>query len=101
MAQRVSSVDRRPGISIEVDGVQVSAHEGETLASVLLLSGIDRFHTTRAQRPRAPFCNMGTCFECLVQVDSTGWVRACMTPVRENMRVTTGVCLADRTLTPR
>jgi sarcosine oxidase subunit alpha len=42
-------------------------------------------------RLRTPFCNMGVCFECLVEVadseDVWSRVRACLTPVRAGLRV--------------
>jgi D-hydroxyproline dehydrogenase subunit gamma len=38
---------------------------------------------------RAPFCGMGICFECRVQIDGKAQQRACMTPVREGMQVST------------
>jgi predicted molibdopterin-dependent oxidoreductase YjgC len=37
--------------------------------------------------PRAPYCMMGVCFECLVEVDGVPNVQACMTSVREGMTV--------------
>ncbi len=39
-------------------------------------------------RLRTPFCNMGVCFDCMVEVeDAPSRVRACLTPVRAGMRV--------------
>jgi hypothetical protein len=42
-------------------------------------------------RLRTPFCNMGVCFDCLVEVqdvpNGSSRVRACLTPVRAGMRV--------------
>lgn len=85
-------------MSISVNGAQMPAYSGETIATVLLANDVRDFHRTRANRPRAPFCNMGVCFECLVRVETAGWVRACMTPVRDGMSVLTGLCFADRPL---
>ena len=37
--------------------------------------------------PRGPFCMMGVCFDCLVEIDGVPNVQGCMTPVREGMQV--------------
>jgi predicted molibdopterin-dependent oxidoreductase YjgC len=95
---RIDSIERGAAIRLTIDGREVSAYAGETLATVLLLNGVVAFHRTKRGRPRAPFCNMGVCMECLVHVEDAGRVRACMTPVRDGMRVTTGVCFATREL---
>lgn len=98
MAQRRAGVVRGPAVTLLVDGVPVNAHGGETVATALLANGVTAFHRGPEGRARGPFCNMGVCFECLVQVEAGGWVRACVTPVREGMSITTGLCFAERKL---
>lgn len=83
-------VQRPAAVSIDVDGARVEAHPGESLAAALLAAGVRAFRRTRSGKPRGPFCNMGVCFDCVVVVDGDAGVRACMTPVREGMRVETG-----------
>jgi sarcosine oxidase subunit alpha len=81
--------DRRI-IQIQVDGKPIEAYEGETIAAALLASGIRIFHLSRKNKePRGLFCGMGVCYECLVTVDGTNDVRACLTPVIEGMQVET------------
>jgi predicted molibdopterin-dependent oxidoreductase YjgC len=36
---------------------------------------------------RAPYCMMGACFDCLVEIDGIPNQQACQTLVREGMRV--------------
>ena len=48
---------------------------------------------------RGPYCNMGVCFECVIEVDGA-LVQACMTPVRAGMHVATGVGRAARLTSP-
>lgn len=95
MAHRIEQgVTRGRSLALQIDGVDTSAYEGETLATALLASGCAAFHrTARSGAPRGPYCNMGTCFECRVQVQGRGWVLACMTPVEAGMQVTTGLVL--------
>ena len=99
------NIDRGEPFSVEVNGVSVPAYEGETVATVLFAQDVTAFRTTASGNPRGPFCMIGTCFECLVQVDggepespaATGahWVRACQTPVTENMRIFTDGTLPE------
>ncbi len=78
-------------ITITVDGVSLSAEAGRPLGAVLLGHGIEALrHSVRLGAPRGLFCGMGVCFECLVTIDGVAERRACVTPVRDGMRVETG-----------
>jgi len=74
--------------AISVDGRPVPAAVGESLAVALLRAGVTAFRASRSGQDRAPLCAMGTCYECLVQVDGRQ-VRACLEPVRPGMEVRT------------
>jgi len=74
---------------IEVDGRLVPAAPGQTIAAALIGAGIVVFRHTPTGAPRGVFCGMGVCFDCLVTVDGLAEQRACMTPVRQGMRVQT------------
>lgn len=74
-------------ISIEVNGLPVACHPGETVATALLAAGVVIFRRTPAGAPRAPVCNMGVCFDCIVTIDGRPGVRSCMTRVAPHMRV--------------
>jgi predicted molibdopterin-dependent oxidoreductase YjgC len=86
----VPEVERGRTISITVDGVPLPAYEGETIAGVLLASGRRAWRHTRHGQPRGLYCGIGLCFDCLVTVDGTPNVRACLTPVAAGMVVETG-----------
>jgi hypothetical protein len=89
-ARRLSEhVRRPPAVAIEVDGAPVTAFPGESLAAALLAAGRRTFRRARDGTPRGPFCNMGICFDCAVEVDGVAGVRACMTAVRAGMTVRT------------
>ncbi|KAA1380708.1 (2Fe-2S)-binding protein [Aeromicrobium fastidiosum] len=88
-SRRIASPDARR-VQIVVDDVEVTAFEGDTVATALLAGGITAFHRGVDLTPRTPFCNMGTCFECTVTIDDRRLRRACVTPVRPGMRVETG-----------
>ena len=77
-------------VSLTVDGRVVEAREGETVAAAMLAAGIDSCRTTPVGGvPRAPYCMMGVCFDCLVTVDGVGNRQGCMVRVREGMAIET------------
>jgi hypothetical protein len=72
------------------DGTPVEGHTGETVAAALLADGRTGSRRDSQQRWRGPYCNMGTCFECLIELQLRGnWVRvrACLTPVSAALEV--------------
>ncbi len=83
-------VGRGKAVTILVDGVSLPAYAGETIAGALLASGRRAWRHTRHDQSRGLFCGIGVCFDCLVTVNGTPNVRACLTPVAEGMVVETG-----------
>lgn len=84
--------DTGMAVAITVDGKAVGARSGDTVASALLAAGIDHCRTTPVTgAPRAPYCLMGVCFECLVTVDGVGSRQGCLVPVRDGMNVETQI----------
>jgi glycine/D-amino acid oxidase-like deaminating enzyme len=81
---------RQPGppVGILVDGQPVQALAGESLAAAMTAAGL-RGTGPGKGRERAPFCGMGVCQDCVVQLADAGRVRACLTPVVEGMVVAT------------
>jgi ferredoxin len=65
---------------VVIDGAEVEARAGETVAATLLAAG-----------GWMPFqCGMGACFSCLVTIDGTAARRACVERTRDGMVVETG-----------
>ena len=86
------AVRRGQPVVVYVDGRSVTAFAGETIAAVLLAEGVRAFRrTSRTGEPRSIFCGIGLCYDCLVTVNDTPNVRACLTPVAEGMVIKTGV----------
>lgn len=66
----------------------MQAPEGMNLAAALLSNGEATFRESPVTgAPRGPFCLMGACFECLVEIDGKPNRQACMVDVAENMDV--------------
>ena len=76
-----------PLVTVNFDGEEIRLPEGENLAAGLLAAGVGVFRRTPVSgAPRAPYCMMGACFECLVEVDGVS-VPACTLSVRPNLVV--------------
>jgi len=79
-----------PVVTFTIDGRSATARAGDSVAAALLANGVLVCRRTPiSETPRAPFCLMGVCFECLVRIDGIGSRQACMTPIRDGMRVET------------
>ncbi|RWR10286.1 (2Fe-2S)-binding protein [Paenirhodobacter populi] len=77
-------------ITIFMDDTPIPARPGETIAACLLRAGLSRFRTTPVSgAPRLPYCMIGHCFDCLVEIDGIGSRQACLSPVADGMRVRT------------
>ena len=75
-------------VTLRFDGHQITAPAGISIAAALLLNGVGPFRATPVKSaPRAPYCMMGVCFDCLVEVDGVPSRQACLTPIREGMIV--------------
>lgn len=75
-------------ITIFVDGEVLSVPPGDSVAAALLGVGTLRFRqSAKSGTPRSPHCMMGSCFECLVEIDGMPGRQACMTTVAEGMTI--------------
>jgi glycine/D-amino acid oxidase-like deaminating enzyme len=79
---------RPPLLHFRFDGRQLAAPRGSSIAGALLSNGERAWRTTRTggQR-RGLFCGIGTCFDCLVDLNGDNAVRACLAPLQEGDEV--------------
>jgi D-hydroxyproline dehydrogenase subunit gamma len=70
------------------EGRTIVARAGDTVAAALLAAGETSLRATPVSNaPRAPYCMMGVCFDCLMEIDGVGNRQACLTPIVEGMEV--------------
>jgi len=66
----------------------IEAKDGDSIAAALYRSGRRIFSRSfKYHRPRGLLCVSGKCPNCLMNVDGIPNVRACITPVRDGMKV--------------
>jgi len=74
-------------IEFTFDGRTITARPGETVAAALIAAGIVSFRVTHPSGvDRGPYCMMGACYDCLVEIGGVT-VQACSVPVSRGLRV--------------
>jgi predicted molibdopterin-dependent oxidoreductase YjgC len=77
-----------PTIVIEFEGRDIQARQGDSVAAALIAVGEVALCTSPVSgAERGPFCMMGVCFDCMVEIDGVPNRQACLTPVESGMRV--------------
>ena len=78
-------------VSFYFEGQKLVGLSGDTVAAALLRANIIWFRIApqkgNPNATRGPFCMMGTCFECLVEIDGRPNQQACQIILQANMRV--------------
>ena len=73
--------------TVRFGSAKLSLPRGENLAGALLVAGVMPFrHTPVSGAPRGPFCMMGACYDCLVEIDGVNR-QACMLQVTEGLQI--------------
>jgi predicted molibdopterin-dependent oxidoreductase YjgC len=73
-------------VTVTIDGRRIKVSAGVSVAAALMEAGIAVFrHSPVTGAPRAPFCMMGVCFDCLVTIDGLENQQACQLVVRDGM----------------
>ena len=88
----VSGAGVREGdaFTVRVDGAEVTAYDGDSVAAVLVRDGRASWRRTRrGGRPRGLFCGIGACQDRLATVDGVRGVRACVAPAAPGAEITT------------
>ena len=86
----------RPVVHFRFDGRHLTAPAGMTVAGALLANGERAWRTTRrGDQRRGLFCGIGTCFDCLVDVNGEQAVRACLRPLSEGDDISSSLSLGN------
>lgn len=88
--ERLADAQPERAFPLHVDGREIEALPGHTIAAALWRSGIVSWRRTRGSaEPRGVFCAIGVCFDCLVTVNGQPNQRACLIPARPGDVVST------------
>ena len=85
---RPISATTEPFIDVEFDGRPLKVPGQGSVAAALLAAGVTHFRSTPVSgAPRAPYCMMGICFECLLEIDGISNRQACLVTVQPGMKI--------------
>ena len=88
MFKRLQPDAAASAVTIWIGGERFSARPPDSVAAAMLAAGVVQCRTTPISgSPRAPYCMMGVCFDCLVTIDGVGNRQACLMRVRDGMRI--------------
>ncbi len=77
-------------LTVIINGDTVGVPPGFTAAAAMLLHGTGATRTTAISgENRAPYCMMGVCFECLMEINGEPNQQGCLVTVTEGMRINT------------
>jgi D-hydroxyproline dehydrogenase subunit gamma len=81
--------DNRSGtVTVHIEGREYQVPTGISVAAAILLCGFNKLRNTPVtDSPRLPYCMMGICFDCLMNIDGIPNQQACQVEVRENMTI--------------
>ena len=75
-------------ITLTVEGKEITAYESDTVAAAMLAAGFTYMRITPVkEKQRGPYCMMGICFDCMVEINGVPDQRACQVLVQPGMRV--------------
>jgi D-hydroxyproline dehydrogenase subunit gamma len=80
--------DAAQRVPFTYEGSPVEGRAGDSVAAALLALGHATCRDSAVSAtPRGPYCLMGVCFECLVEIDGVGNRQGCLVPLVAGMRV--------------
>ena len=80
--------DQSEKVMIHFEGKSLETTKGQTVAAALLSNGVIQFReSVVSAQPRSPYCLMGVCFECLVEINGKPNHQSCMILVENGMKI--------------
>ncbi|MDB5845940.1 MAG: NAD(FAD)-dependent dehydrogenase [Polaromonas sp.] len=77
-------------VAVTFNGEPLRVPATTSVAAALLGAGVRRFRNSPVSgQARAPYCMMGVCFECLLEIDGMPNRQGCLVALREGMDIRT------------
>ncbi len=77
-------------VSVTLNGEPLLVPAGSSVAAALLAAGVKRFRNSPVSgEGRAPYCMMGVCFECLLEIDGVPNRQGCLVALEAGMAIRT------------
>ena len=81
--------DNRKTVSIDFEGARLNVPAGITVAAAVMGYTGEKYirRSPVSGEKRAPFCFMGVCHECLMEIDGIPDQQACIIEVKDGMKI--------------
>jgi len=77
-------------VTVTFNGEPLQVPAGSSVAAALLAAGVKRFRNSPVSGvARAPYCMMGVCFECLLEIDGEPNRQSCLVALEAGMSIRT------------
>lgn len=84
-------------VEVIFNGERMRVPNGSSVAAALLAGGIKRFRKSPVSGDaRAPYCMMGVCFECLLEIDGIPNRQGCLVSIESGMKICTQDTLPEQ-----
>ena len=85
--RRINSTKKKT-LKFQFEQKNIKCKDGDSVAAALLASGEYIFRlTSQSASSRGPYCMMGVCFDCLVEINGLPNQQACMIKAKSGMTV--------------
>ncbi len=85
---KINITDQRATVTVEIDGRTVTCRKGDTVAAAAMLADDGPYRRNPVSgAAREPYCMMGICFECLIEIDGVANQQGCLRTVEPGMRI--------------
>jgi len=75
-------------VQITFEGKSLRVRKGKTVMASVMTADLEHTRTTAiSHSKRSGYCQMGVCFDCLMEIDGIPNQQACMIEVRDGMVV--------------
>lgn len=75
-------------VTVRIENREFQVPAGISVAAAVLLCGFNKVRNTPvSDSPRLPYCMMGVCFDCLMEIDGLPNQPACQVEVSDNMTI--------------
>ena len=86
MFKRIQSINKP--ISFRFEDRDITAQAGDSVAAALLGAGVIVFRDVAGSGvQRGPYCMIGNCFDCLVEIDGVPNRQGCLVTVSDGMQL--------------
>ncbi len=76
-------------VRIEYEGQEIEVPGGISVAAAVLGHTPDHYcrHSLKSGEKRAPYCLIGVCHECFMEINGRPYQQACLTMVEDGMKI--------------